>query len=112
MDCLRQSKTGGGVIVTVTLNPSLDEWVLLPRLRVDELNRAVAFQRYPGGKGINVSRVIHELKARTLAVAVAAGSDGLILSQLLTRQGIRHQFVTVPGSTRNNYQIHTTSPKT
>ncbi|MBI3319973.1 MAG: 1-phosphofructokinase [Candidatus Omnitrophica bacterium] len=100
------------MIVTVTLNPSLDEWVLLPRLRVGELNRAVAFQRYPGGKGINVSRVIHELKARTLAVAFAGGLDGVMLGDLLTRQGIRHQFVTVPGATRNNYQIQTASPKT
>lgn len=99
------------MIVTVTLNPSLDEWVVLPRLRVGEPNRALTFQRYPGGKGINVSRVIHELKARTLAVAVAGGPDGHILSDLLARQGIRHQFVTVQGTTRNNYQIQTTSPK-
>ena len=99
------------MIVTVTLNPSLDEWVSLPRLRMGELNRATGFLRYPGGKGINVSRVVHELSGKTLAVALAGGRDGTMLSDLLTQQGIPHRFVTVPGVTRNNYQIHTDSPK-
>lgn len=49
------------MIATVTLNPSLDEWVALPSLRVGALNRATGWMRYAGGKGINVSRVIREL---------------------------------------------------
>jgi 1-phosphofructokinase len=49
------------MIATVTLNPSLDEWVRLDTLRPGELNRAGGFMRYPGGKGINVSRVVKEL---------------------------------------------------
>ena len=49
------------MIATVTLNPSLDEWIRLPALRLGALNRATGFARYPGGKGINVSRVIREL---------------------------------------------------
>lgn len=99
------------MVVTVTLNPSLDEWVELPRLHLGGLNRALAFSRYPGGKGINVSRVIHELRGQTLAVALAGGSDGHILGELLRDHGIAHRFVTVLGSTRNNSQIHTASPK-
>jgi len=98
------------MIVTVTLNPSLDEWVSLPRLTLGDLNRAGSFQRYPAGKGINVSRVVHELGGSTLAVALAGGEDGTILGDLLNQQGIRHRFVTVNGTTRNNYQIHTERP--
>lgn len=98
------------MIVTVTLNPSLDEWVEVPRLRVGQLNRAVSSTRYPGGKGINVSRVVHELGGRTLAVALAGGHDGEILDDLLTLRRIAHRFVQVPGTTRNNYQIATTRP--
>ena len=99
------------MILTVTLNPSLDEWTFLSALRVGALNRAHAFARYPGGKGINVSRVIHELRGRTTAVALAGGDDGAILGRLLAQQRIPYQFVTVPGSTRNNYQIQTTAPR-
>ncbi|MBI3087420.1 MAG: 1-phosphofructokinase [Candidatus Omnitrophica bacterium] len=100
------------MIVTVTLNPSLDEWVALPRLRLGELNRAARTLRYAGGKGVNVSRVVHELRGRALAVALAGGHDGVILGELLREQGIAYRFITVPGSTRNNYQIQTTAPRT
>ncbi len=100
------------MILTVTLNPSLDEWAWLPRLRVGALNRATRAARYPGGKGINVSRVAHELGYPTMALALAGGDDGEILSRLLSQQRIAHQFVTVPGSTRNNYQLQTKTPPT
>lgn len=103
-------KAGGWLITTVTVNPSLDEWLQLPRLRVGELNRATGSRRYPGGKGINVSRVVHELGEATLAVACAGGDDGTILTHLLNQQHIPHRVVTVAGSTRNNYQIRTEAP--
>ncbi|MBI2884572.1 MAG: 1-phosphofructokinase family hexose kinase [Candidatus Omnitrophica bacterium] len=100
------------MIVTLTLNPSLDEWVSLERLRFGEPNRALATERYPGGKGINVSRVVHELGGRTLAVALSGGEDGVILGHLLTQRRIPHRFVPVPGrTTRNNYQIQIRSPR-
>lgn len=99
------------MIATITLNPSLDEWAYLDRLRVGDLNRAAAAERYPGGKGINVSRVVHELGGRTIALAIAGGTDGTVLGQLLAQHGIRHQFITVRGSTRNNYQLLTEHPK-
>ena len=98
------------MIATVTLNPSLDEWIQLPSLRVGQLNRASGFVRYPGGKGINVSRVIHELGGKTLAFGFAGGEDGMILRQLMNRLAIPHEFVTVSGSTRNNYKIRTSKP--
>ncbi len=98
------------MIATVTLNPSLDEWVRLPSLRVGALNRAEALGRYPGGKGINVSRVVHELGGATIAYGLAGGHDGLILRELMNRLKILHEFVTVPGQTRNNYKIRTDRP--
>lgn len=97
--------------MTVTLNPSLDEWVEIPVLRPGRLHRATRFARYPGGKGINVSRVVHELGAKTLALALAGGEDGVILRTLLQRLAIPHSFVTLAGSTRNNYKILTGAPR-
>jgi 6-phosphofructokinase 2 len=99
------------MIATVTLNPSLDEWMTLSSLAVGELNRADSFARYPGGKGINVSRVAHELRAPTRAYALAGGTDGHILEAAMRRLAIPHDFVTVPGATRNNYKILTRRPR-
>jgi 6-phosphofructokinase 2 len=100
------------MIATVTLNPSLDEWIELPVLRLGALNRAEGFARYPGGKGINVSRVIRELGGRTRAYALAGGEDGQILHLFMRRLGIPHTFVPVAGPTRNNYKILTRRPST
>lgn len=102
----------GGMIVTVTLNPSLDEWCSLPRLRLGVLNRATNFARYAGGKGINVSRVVQELRAHTFAYALIGGDDGDILHRLMAQRNIPHDFVSVRGSTRNNYKIITEHPRT
>ena len=99
------------MIATVTLNPSLDEWMILPSVKIGDLNRATGFVRYPGGKGINVSRVVHELKQPTIAYALAGGEDGLILRELMNRLFIRHAFVEVAGTTRNNYKIQTQHPQ-
>ena len=99
------------MIATVTLNPSLDEWMQLPVLHTGRLNRATNFARYPGGKGINVSRVIRELGQRTIAYALAGGEDGQVLQKLMNRLTVPHEFVTVVGSTRNNYKIRTEQPR-
>ncbi len=99
------------MIATVTLNPSLDEWMHLSSLRMGCLNRATGFARYPGGKGVNVSRVIRTLGGRTVAFGLAGGEDGLILRELMNRLSLPHRFVTVPGSTRNNYKIVTDRPQ-
>ncbi len=99
------------MIVTVTLNPSLDEWMQLPAIRIGRLNRASTFTRYLGGKGLNVSRVVRELGGRTTALGFAGGEDGLILREMTNRLGIRHDFVAIEGSTRNNYKILTERPK-
>jgi 1-phosphofructokinase family hexose kinase len=99
------------VVATVTLNPSLDEWVQLEVLRAGELNRAEHFARYPGGKGINVSRVIHELGGKTIAYGLSGGDDGRLLQNLLREIGIRHAFVAVGGATRNNYKLLTRRPR-
>jgi 1-phosphofructokinase family hexose kinase len=98
------------MIATVTLNPSLDEWIELDALRSGQLNRSRRFARYPGGKGINVSRVVHELGGRTHALALAGGEDGAILEKLLARMAIPRTFVAVGGTTRNNYKILTAQP--
>src|SRR3989338_11434955 len=105
------NRPAGGGIATVTLNPSLDEWIHLPSVRFGQLNRATHFARYPGGKGINVSRVVAELGQRTIAYALTGGADGQMLQQLLGRLGMAYHCVTVKGSTRNNYKIRTETPR-
>ena len=49
------------MIYTVTLNPALDKTVEIPSLTIGAVNRIVSMRTDPGGKGINVSKVIRKL---------------------------------------------------
>ena len=69
------------------------------------LNRASGFSRSLGGKGINVSRVVQELGEPTIAFGVAGGEDSHILRQLTGALTMRHAFVAISGSARNNIYI-------
>ena len=53
---------------------------------IDEANRWTSLRRDPGGKGINVSRVVHELGGETIAYGFIGGFDGETLKHLLQQQ--------------------------
>lgn len=92
------------MIVTLTANPSLDRTVSLPGpLERGRVQRAVQVTSEPGGKGVNVARVVHA--AGRLAVAVLPGQhdDPLVLA--LRDAGVPHRPVAVPGRVRVNLTL-------
>src|SRR4030066_2007263 len=93
------------MIATVTLNPSLDRTVTVEELVMDEANRGPSLRRDPGGKGINVSRVIHELGGKTVAHGFIGGIDGETLKHLLQQQGVPFDFTPIEGEIRSNFII-------
>jgi len=94
------------MIATVTLNPSLDKTVTVEGLVIDETNRWTSFRRDPGGKGINVSRVLHELDYDTIAYGlVGNGIDGATFKQLINQKGVPFDFTTIIGEIRSNFII-------
>ena len=93
------------MIATVTLNPSLDKTVTVDKLVLEEANRWTSMRRDPGGKGINVSRVVHELRGRTIAYGFMGGIDGEIIKQLLSKQGVPFDFTSIKGEIRSNLII-------
>jgi 6-phosphofructokinase 2 len=93
------------MIATVTLNPSLDRTVTVEELVVDEANRWTSLRRDPGGKGINVSRVIHELGGETVAYGLIGGIDGEALKHLLKQHEVPFDFTSIKGEIRSNFII-------
>lgn len=93
------------MIATVTLNPSLDETVTVEELVIDETNRWTSLRRDPGGKGINVSRVIHELGGETVAYGFIGGIDGETLKHLLRQQKVPFDFTPIREEIRTNFII-------
>ncbi len=74
------------MIATITLNPSLDEHIVVDGLMVEETNRWVRRYRYAGGKGIDVSRAVYEMGGITVAYGFIGGLDGRALEILLDEE--------------------------
>jgi len=93
------------VIVTVTLNPAIDQTLVLDRFVAGDTLRVRASRFDPGGKGINVSRVVKELGGQTVAMGFAPGGLGRYIEQTLKSEGIECDFVHTKGETRTNITI-------
>ena len=93
------------MIATITLNPSLDRTITVHGLIVDEANRWTSLQRYAGGKGIDVSRAIHEMGSRTMAYGFIGGPDGRTMEILLDEEGVPFSFTPIEQETRTNFII-------
>jgi len=93
------------LIATITLNPSLDRHVAVENLILDDTNRWVSYKREPGGKGINVSRVLKELGGRTTAYGFVGGFAGRTLKSILKQQGVPCDFTPIKSEIRSNFII-------
>lgn len=93
------------MIYTVTLNPALDKTVEIPGMALDTVNRITSMRTDPGGKGINVSKVIAKLGGESCAVGILGGESGRMLLAALEREGLRTHFRFVEGQTRTNLKI-------
>jgi 6-phosphofructokinase 2 len=87
-------------IVTLTLNPAIDgaseAEVVRPTRKIRTTNQSYE----PGGGGINVTRVVHELGGNSIAVYLAGGSTGGVLDDLLGSRGIARRRIPITGDTR------------
>ena len=93
------------MIVTVTLTPALDKTVVLPAFHVDQVNRIESLRLDPGGKGINVSKVLDALGTRSLATGILGGGTGRYIEKSLKDMGIACDFVWVEQETRTNLKV-------
>ena len=93
------------MIITVTLNPAVDQTLVLSQLALGDTNRVRDSRIDPGGKGINVSRVLRELGRESLATGLAPGSLGRFIEHSLLERGILCDFVHTRGQTRTNLTV-------
>ena len=93
------------MIYTVTLNPALDKTVQIPSFRLGEVNRISAMRTDPGGKGINVSKVLRELGEPSVAAAILGGAAGQKIESALHALGIEGMYLFTGHETRTNLKI-------
>jgi 6-phosphofructokinase 2 len=93
------------LITTITLNPSLDQHITVDGLVIDGTNRWSRLHRYAGGKGIDVSRAIHEMGGRAVAYGFIGGPVGRAVEILLDEEDVPFSFTPIHRETRTNFII-------
>ena len=93
------------MIYTVTLNPSIDYIVRLNQVQVGSVNRMDSDDKFAGGKGINVSRVLKRLGIPNTATGFIGGFTGKFITDTLADEEIETRFVQVAEDTRINVKI-------
>lgn len=94
------------MIYTITFNPAIDYIVHTGTMQVGQVNRSQGEELYFGGKGINVSFVLHELGLPSKALGFVAGFTGAAIEAGIQEQGIATDFVHLDsGFSRINIKI-------
>jgi len=91
-------------IYTLTLNPSIDYSFYIPFIRFDDINRIVKSRVDPGGKGINISRMLSKLGDKSISITFLTDRDN-IYKNLLEKEGIKPFYIKIKGRIRNIYNF-------
>lgn len=93
------------MITTVTLNPAIDKTITVEQFRLNAVNRVLRVYEDIGGKGINVSKVLHHLNNRTVACGFIGEANYGLVQPHIKRLGLSTDFVFVDALTRINTKI-------
>lgn len=95
----------GVLIVTLTVNPAIDQTISVDRLVFEDRAYITSSRESAGGRGINAASVIHCFGAKAMAIAPAGGKSGAHFKDLLKRSGFELVVVSVHGEVRRNLII-------
>lgn len=80
------------MIISVTMNPSVDISYPLENFKLDTVNRVTNTTKTAGGKGLNVARVLQQAGANVLASGMIGGHLGEFIQSELENNKISHDF--------------------
>ncbi len=92
-------------IVTVTLNPALDMTGAMGELKPGAVNLIQRSNLNPGGKGVNVAKVLAELGAEVSVTGFLGDDNQDPFAHLFEQKGIEDRFVRVHGASRINVKL-------
>ena len=93
------------MILTVTLNAAIDRTLTVPNFSLGFRHRATDALTLPGGKGINVARVVKTLGLPVIATGFAGGRTGDRIVADLNREGILCDFVHIGEESRTSTAV-------
>jgi len=92
-------------IVTITLNPAIDQTVFLDRFQPGAVNRASRQHRQAGGKGVNVSALLGHYGVSSIATGFLGRENPRLFTELFRKTRVKEAFIRIPGETRTGIKI-------
>lgn len=93
------------MIFTCTINPSIDYVLHIDSFQYGGLNRGAKPAYYPGGKGINVSRILRKFTIDSTVLGFVGGFTGQFIKQALANEMIPTHFIETDEPTRINLKM-------
>ena len=90
------------MIITVTLNTAIDKTLAVPNFQPGRRHRTVEQTTMPGGKGVNIARVLKTLGQPVIATGLAGGATGTRIVEQLTEMSVLSDFVRTREESRTN----------
>ena len=92
-------------VVTVTLNPAIDQTLSIPGFAAGQVNRVAECRSDAGGKGVNVASVLADLGLPVTVTGFLGADNAGPFENLFRRKRIEDRFVRIAGSTRVGIKI-------
>ncbi|MDQ0338789.1 1-phosphofructokinase [Caldalkalibacillus uzonensis] len=92
-------------VLTVTLNPAVDKTIHVSGLNIGGLNRVRKTRTDPGGKGVNVAKVLNNFNVPVILTGFIGGRLGQVFLEELRKEQLNLDFVEVDGELRTNIKI-------
>lgn len=93
------------MILTVSCNPAVDKTYNTSNIMIGQVNRMRDLVSIPGGKAVNVTKVLRQFKAHVTATGFIGGYTGEFIAEELKNMGVNTSFTTIRGLTRSNMNI-------
>lgn len=93
------------MILTVTLNPAVDKTYQTGTVVLGQVNRMRSVVNIPGGKGINVSKILRRFQKDVTATGFVGGYNGRFIEDSMRDIGVDCEFVHVKEETRTSINV-------
>lgn len=99
-------------VLTITLNPAIDQTVYIDDFAVDKVNRISKIQNDAGGKGINVASYLASSDLKVGVTGFLGANNMGIFEELFEKLFIENRFVFLNSETRTNVKVVDSKNKT
>jgi 1-phosphofructokinase len=94
-----------GTVVTITLNPAIDQTLSIPGFAAGRVNRVSESRSHAGGKGVNVACFLADLGVTVAATGFLGEENPGLFEASFADHGVVDRFIRIPGQTRTGLKI-------